>query len=287
MPQMQPQVDLNDPAVVQELLRQKGLIASGGNIRAIPFANASPRGAANGMVGSADATAPVSGTPNSSGEIAIGPDGEPIVDRSGMPVPVGATDADVDPSLLPYILGGAAAVGGGMIAKHLADRYRNRVPTIEGQVIDDGMSKPTMMPSEFEGEYTDVEEPRALTDQRTRLIADGRPTPAVAETIAQQRAPRGAPQVTAPRANSPRTQVNSGRTVVANDAYSDVAPDEMKKVQGIVDELVRNRQVGNATKTPGKATHPTGPLNRNAILNSIIGLLRDQKALKSLQRVAQ
>ena len=280
----QPQVDMNDPAVIQELLRQKGLLASGGNIRMMPFANSSGMGTANASGGASNAS-PVSGTPTSpSGDIAVGPDGQPIVDRNGIPVPVGATDADVDPNLLPYIIGAAGAGTGGYLAKHLADRYRNRVRGVNGELIDDGMT-PEVLPSEFEGQYTEVNDNAALTDQRTKTISSDKP--AVAETLAQQRAPKSTAQVTAPKAGTPRTQVTSGSTIKAKDAYTDVAPDEMKKVQSIVDELVRNRQTGNAMKKAGRAVEPTGPIGREGILNSVIKVLRDNKALKSLTRAAR
>jgi hypothetical protein len=270
------------PELIQALLQQKGLAAYGGNIRLTPFAKANvATGASSG-----DTT-----SPTASAAAGI-PTGENVTDEAGNVVGVvGADGAVSDPGFagtgdpnLDNILAALAGAGGAAAGMYLGNKFRkDKVPLVSGSVEYDPIAS-ALAGRVVEGEYTEVRDPRPAIEQK----AVGKPgpgEPTVAEAIAEQRrlkgpdrriaekAPRAVREVMQDTARDPIPQ--TGMTV-----------EERAKVDAIADELVARRKAGNADpKAAPKRGLPTGPEDRNSLVNTIIELLRNKRALKALQAI--
>jgi hypothetical protein len=237
-----------DPALLQELLRQRGLAAYSGNYRLAPFASAqtSPDGVSGAAPVSSDGS-PMGAAPS---DIA---NGTPLVDNGDGTLTDVATGSVVSPeeaaSMWPDmqdiwgpLLAGAAGAGMGYAVGAM------RKPNGNGstQVVNGGDLTSTSASSE---------EPKRIR-QTKRLPSNS------AEVLADRK--RGAIEAPAKRLPAPSTP--------------EITSAERIRAEAIADELVKSRLVGNADpkKAPAKGVS-TGPLNRDSILESVIAAIRKAK----------
>jgi hypothetical protein len=235
-----------DPALLQELLRQRGLAAYSGNYRLAPFASAqtSPDGVSGAAPVSSDGS-PMGAAPS---DIA---NGTPLVDNGDGTLTDVATGSVVSPeeaaSMWPDmqdiwgpLLAGAAGAGMGYAVG--AIKKRNS-PT---QVVNGGDLSSTSVPTE---------EPKQI-GQTKRLSSSS------AEVLADRQ--RGAIEAPAKRLPAPK--------------LSDVTPEEMRRAEALADELVKSRLLGNADpKSAPKRGVSTGPMDRKSLLEGVIAAMRKAK----------
>jgi hypothetical protein len=267
--------------LVKALLQQKGLLATGGNIRSIPFSDEAPA--------SSDGSASTGGSipsPSGAGAATRPPGATPIVKNNQLIDP--ATGNPVQGSLADdwwkYLLAGAGGAG-------LAELLRRRkggspgagsaaedIPVVEGEVID----PLSPMPEEIvNGSYTDVPNP---TIAQTKQIAG----PDTAAVLAERN--KQLPSRNRPRANP---VPSTGRDIIPlPDTMSDIPPEEIERAKTLAQQLIANRTRGNAQRAntgnlTRRAGPPTGPTDKNAeegLLNTIIKLMRDSGAARIIPK---
>jgi hypothetical protein len=267
--------DTSQLELLKALLQQKGLLATGGNIRSIPFDETASQDA----VGTTSGTLPPDSIASTGS--AVRPEG---------PTPLIQGDKLVDPSTGQELAGGLAddwwkyllvggAVGGGAA---LADMLRKRkggaitegVPLVEGEVITDPLAALPDNQVPVKGEYSEVGD--TLTNGRQGVAG------ALADRQKQLTAR------TMPRANPvPETDTSIIRVP---DQMSDISPEEMENAKALVKQLVENRTKGNRAKArqsrfSRRAVLPTGPTDENSLLNTIIGIMRKNGATRVLPRM--
>lgn len=298
-----------DPKVMEELLRQRGLLATHGRTRIIPVddsgaVSSSSPAAANGSAVAAQLSgngAPVplvSGDPNNPtpediAKLENAPDSELIANwplivgaaggsalalylkhlltKRGIPIPEAGGVPAVDPlAPIPTMEGTVeptARIAGGNIQE---GEFTDVTPRLEGQ---------RALPAPGSGAAAHEEIVRALggttkpVAANTNTIEEGATPPKylTARTLAERKA-----------ANAGKVSPATGRTMLAIDEYTDVAPDEMKQARAIAKQLIANRKAGIKEATKGKYNKPT-LLDPETALQDVVRVLRETKALRALQ----
>lgn len=306
----------DDPAVLKELMRQKGLIATGGNYRLLPFEDD-----AAGSVTSSNGTAPYGSASGATAPFTATQDGQ-IVDPTGAVVAtVDETGQISDPALdigninwTPFLAGAAGAAMGWAIADALRKRGKkvDGTPLVEGEVIPNDPNDPNarIPRGTVEGEFSEVDAQRGIPYTNGRAPSGGTAGavpvdgPTVVGAIAEQRrlsGPRNAlPDYPSPpnypsrreiatrrTKNAPNTSRNANPAIVT-DALTDVSDEERKVASAIADQLIARRREGNMRrmkggKGVGRKGLPTGSTDKDNVVNSIIRTLRQTGALKSMQ----
>lgn len=306
-----PQV-ATDPAqasLMEELMRQKGLLATGGNIRMLPFGSAttSPNGSSNGSASTSSLGSASAAVAPSDTEPVVDPTGNVVDPRTGQ-----ALDDQTAADWWKYILVGGAVGGGYALAGALRNRFKGTtpvdsdgVPVVEGEVID-----PKALPNEqvpVEGQFTDVKQ-----NLLTGPTNDTAPQTA-AEAIAQRRGlPRPSPSLE-DRGSPPQYKTaqeiarmkganrpgvaGSGPAIQLGDAMQDIAPEDLEAAKEIARRLMLERSHGNVKGAQGKKITQinrrdvpelkggaTGSVDDEGLLNTVIGILRKNAA--TIRRVA-
>lgn len=267
--------DTSQLELIKALLAQKGLLATGGQFRPVPFDYAAAA-AGNGVGANGS-------TPSTNGADAVRPEGP-------MPL-VGPDNTLIDPTtqqpLTPeassdwwkYLLGAAGVAGGVALADALRRRMGSRVSLVEGEVIDPLGPVPVGESEIVPGEFTEVNQPR-LTQQPAPL---NEPTAATALAERQKQLPSR----TRPRANPQATSDTS--VVRLPDAMNDITPEELANARALARQLVQNRLRGNKQRAntgnlTRRAGPPTGPADEETLLKTIIRLMRESGATRVLPR---
>lgn len=288
-----------DPASIEEALRQRGLLATGGNIRLSPFvsptvaASTSPTslGAGNGS-----ATANALSANGGGGITVADANGQPVViDPAATELPANIPDESLV-GILPYLAGAAGAAGlAALIRRHLKNRgitmpddpLAPNVPdTIgtkgdgervvvdggelvpeNGAAVDPTKSRPKRFPN-TQSEVKQLTGPKSLVEDKGT-----KPKYLTSSELAKRRAgARNAGVVGAE---------GSGPTIAQADAYSDISPEEMKQARTIADALIDQRMKGNMRRAKGQGIgrkgYPTGSMDEQGILNNVIRMIRQGK----------
>lgn len=282
-----------DDPIVQQLI-ERGLLATGGNIRPIPFAN-------NGVASNAAANA---NTASSSGNgVTRNADGTyNVTDNNG-------NEQTVDPRQAAEQLGEdpnsdlswLAAMIAGATGAYVGSNLRRGKPVDPLAPLDDPKQITGMSGVEYDtrgtglaargddiidGEYSVVEpkgvaprDEKALPDTQKRLVG---PT-------AQELAKR--------RASARNVATGEQSRVSLPDEFADFTPEELARARMIAEQLVMRRQGGNVraynpnAKGVGPQHKPTSPGRRTETVDQMMGnvarILRDQKAIRSLQKVVR
>lgn len=301
------------PELLQELMRQYGYEATGGNYRMTPFATPPVETAGQGVEIPTDEEA--GARVNSDGSI-VDLDGDPlgvitpqgVVDAQGQPIDL--SGMGFDPT--PFLAGGA----GGLIGWAIADALRKRkgkpprVPQVEGEVMPRDPLAPLSGP-EVEGEYTDVNPPRqvgqvvqeggsgfdvaaALAEQKripppprntatgstaTAAALEDRPTPPRHLSRREMAERRSRPNARTSRSTEP---------AIVTDRLTDISDVERQQASAIADQLIERRRQGNkgsranrGRRAPGGA--PTGSTDKESLIHTIVRMLRETGTTKAAQ----
>jgi hypothetical protein len=271
MPQatVQASTSPDESALLIEMLRQRGLLAEGGNLRALPFGTGTQNGT-NGN-GASNSSNPVDASAmRPAGPTPVLADDNTLVDPT--------TGKHLDPQTsndwLKYFVAGAGIAGGVAIADALRQRRQgSRIPLVEGEVIDPLGPLPNGIDSAIvNGEYTEVPDPKRL-GAPSSVITDGTSPSQLeaAKAIAARR-----------MATNPPAPVSDTSIVRGTDAMSDISPEEMAQAKAIAKQLVENRTKGNAqvarqNNIKRRYNLPTGPTDENSLLNTVIDIMRRAK----------
>lgn len=259
---------------IEEELRKRGLLATGGNIRMMPFDNATANGASQVSpvlpTGATSATANALAANSGGGLTVSDVNGNPIVvDPNATTLPANVPDSEWL-NIWPAVAGATGAGIGFLIAEHFKKRGVNlpatadAIPTMEGVVEPNGVPGAADI---VDGEFTEVADdlqlsspPKKIESGTQKLLQS--PQSKLAETLTQRKIGK--------------STSNLG-TIQAGDSYSDLSSSEMKQAETIADQLVQRRLLGNQSKTRGKAGLPTGDVGRNGLLNVVVKAIRDAK----------
>ncbi len=258
---------------IEEELRKRGLLATGGNIRMLPFSNPSAAADATPIAsdsGTGSATANALGVSNGGGVTVNDATGNPItVDPNAAQLPANVPDEEWL-NLWPALAGAGGAALAMLIKNHFAGKGVNlpaladEIPTVNATLEPDGVPG---SPNIVDGEFTEVaDDPRLAAPQKQlsgsqKVLAA--PQPKLTDALVNKRLGK--------------STSNLG-TIQAGDSYSDLSPEDMKKAQTIADQLVQRRLTGNQAKRAGKvADLPTGNMDRNGLLNVVVKAIRDSK----------
>lgn len=272
-----------DPSLMEEMLRQRGLIATGGNIRPIPFAgdNVSPPASGSMGVGGAGASG-AANIPRPPGATPIvGPNNTLLDPSTNQPLDPQSSD-----SWWKYLLGGAGVVGGGMAAAALL-KNRKGVPYIEGETLDPLAPNAAPDAPPVEGEYTNVPNSDVPNVEPQRGLPP--PATAIEDARTQAQLPETAKALGA-RKRATNPSVSSDTSVVrGSDSLSDFTPEEIARARQLAQQLVAERVKGNRarakqTNLTRRGGKPTGPTEEEGLLNTVIRLLREGGALRSLSK---
>jgi hypothetical protein len=286
----------SDPAqleLMKAVLEQRGLLATGGNIRSIPFSGDVP-------ASSPDSDVSANGSiPSANGAGAARPPGAtPLVQGNQLVDPT--TKQPIEGSLADdwwkYLLAGAGVAGGVGLASILRRRKGGApevgvedIPTVEGETIDP--LAPAARPEHIvNGEFDEVR-PTAHVGN-TKFLEAPSGDKIMADSAANILAARNK-QIEArnmPRAN-PTAQSDTS-VVRLPDAANDIDPQEIENAKALVQQLIQNRTKGNAaarsqSRFSRRAVQPTGPTDKNAedgLLNTIIRLMREQGATRIIPK---
>lgn len=258
-----------------EILKQRGLLATGGNIRSIPFADdaSSPSASSDGSAGT---------TPLSSG--AIRPQGAtPLIGPNNTlldPTTKKPLDDQSAGDWWKYLLAGAGVAGGAALASLLRRKGAKgsvsadeAIPTVEGEVITDPLSPLPAGSNIINGEYSDVVDPTLAGGQK------GITGPSTAQVLAdrnRQLTARNRPGAN-PVAESDTSRIRLG------DAASEFTPEEIAQARSLAHQLVQNRVKGNAQRAntgnlTRRAGPPTGDTNEESLFNTVLRILRQTGA---------
>lgn len=284
----------NDP-IVQQLI-ERGLLATGGNIRPIPFGGNAASDAVGGNVSPSSASA--NGvTRNADGTYNV-------VDENGNEQTVDVTpvaqelgeDVSSDLSWLAAALAGGS---GALIANALARRRQGNVDPLAP--LDDpkqiggmvgvepdvrGSSLATVDDGIIDGEYSVVEpEGIAARDQKALPAPQEKLGGATAKQLAERKAAARASQ---------GTEVSR---IALPDALSDLSPEELAQARAITEQLIMRRQRGNVrafnpnAKGVGPQHLPTSPGRKTETIDQMMGhvvrALRDAKTVRGLSKVVK
>lgn len=282
-----------DPKLVEEMLRQRGLMAYGGNIRLMPFENNASTTPQVDALGSATAAAL---SQNGGGGI-------PVQDVNGNQIllPTNAQSIPENVSneslvnVLPFLTGALGAGLAMMIRNRLAQRgitMPTDDPLAPNVPAATSSNRANGMEDIIDGEFTEVNEPQLTKGAN----ATNSPADQVIEAQKRLPAPQGkladegskpkyltSQQLARRRAQNLPSREGSGPTVYAADAYSDITDEEMKQARTIADSLVQRRRAGNIRRdvkgktTIGREHLPTGDLDKEGALNLVIKAIRDAK----------
>lgn len=284
MPQM-PQTP-DDPIV--EALRQRGLLATGGNIRMIPFGNAD--GAA---------TVPSPDVQNGSGITDNGDGTVTTTDIAGNPVTFNpkAIDPKNAPNLSPeqwnWLAPLIAGASGALIGEALGRRRNGRV-----QQIVEPADPLAPLPEEIvEGEFAEVPQQKQLSGPRNQTTFDKIGPGEAAQPLPkpQVKLPQGETAKSIAARKLQKAPVTEQSRVSLPDEFTDMTEEEYKTARALAEKMVMARQGGNVrsfnpnAKGVGPQHKPTSPGRATERVDDMIGnvvrVLRDQKALKSLSKV--
>lgn len=292
MPAGNPAAYVTDDPVVQQLIN-RGLLATGGNIRPIPFDNASasgtdsslaPSSAANGVTRNADGTYNVT---DENGN-------EQTLDVRDAAKQLGE-DPNSDLSWLAAMIAGASGAAVGMA---LGGRKRDPLAPLDdpkqiggtvGVEPDTRGGGSAIVPRTddiIDGEFSVVEpkgvaarDEKALPQQQKRLIG-----PTTAELAKRRAAARSSTTGEASRITLP-------------DEFADLTPEELQKARTITEQLIMRRQRGNVraykpgVKGVGPQHLPTSPGRATEteadMLGHVVRAIRDAKVIRNLSRVAR
>ena len=274
-----------DAELMKELLRQRGLLATGGNIRALPFADGPVVPNANGNEAAPGDNA--GSVPRPEGMTPVVDENDNLVDPStGMPL-----SPEIANDWWKYLLGGAGIAGGAVLADMLRRRMgKGKVPTIEGETLDPLAPTPEGASPIVNGEYTEVNPSRSVAGPQPRSTSQA------AEALAGRSNARALPspplslEAASELARSkarPNPRATSDTSVVrSSDLYSDLTPEELARAKEITKQLVANRVKGNKarakqSKFSSRAVLPTGDTDEKSLLNTVVRLLRENGALRS------
>lgn len=282
----------NDP-IVQQLI-ERGLLATGGNIRPIPFGGAQAgNGSANQMPPSPEG-APVA-TPNGDGTYTVD-------DGTGNPQTIDPRDVaqqlGEDPnSDLSWLAAAIAGASGALIGSQFGRRKPNAPADPLAPLPENAGSLPNGADDIIEGEFTVLDDPKQIGVEPKAL-------PAPPNQLQQQEAAKALTQ--RKRATNPPQPSAEQSRIRLPDEFSDLTPEELQRARALAEQLVMNRQRGNVqayhpyrkrearTGQPrgrGAGPYPTSPNfqteNPEDIIGNVVRALRDMKALKSLGKVAR
>lgn len=292
----------NDPALVEEMLRQRGLLATGGNIRLMPF----------GPGSSSPSELPATTGSATAGALATNANGgAPIVrDLSGNPV---ALDPDATQlpanvpdeewvNILPALAGAAGAGLALLIKNHLAKRGitlpddplapnvpatakagtmgdGDRVVVDGGELVSEGAAEvdPTKAgPKRFPNQSV-----KALPAPAQSKIQDTGSPPKylTSRQLAERRA-----------ANLPTTETSSGK-IQLGDAFTDLSDKEILHAEMIAKQLIERRMAGrkrmlSGKKGTGKLGLPTSEIDPEAVFNNVVRMIREGKIVPNQVRRA-
>jgi hypothetical protein len=271
MPQatVQASTSPDESALLIEMLRRRGLLAEGGNIRALPFGTGTQNGT-NGN-GASNSSNPVDASAmRPAGPTPVLADDNTLVDPT--------TGKHLDPQTsndwLKYFAAGAGIAGGVAITDALRQRRQgSRIPLVEGEVIDPLGPLPNGIDSAIvNGEYTEVPDPKRLGAPSSAITDGTSPSQLeAAKAIAARR-----------MATNPPAPVSDTSIIRGTDAMSDISPEEMAQAKAIAKQLVENRTKGNAqvarqNNIKRRYNLPTGPTDENSLLNTVIDIMRRAK----------
>lgn len=279
MPLVETEQQKNQAALLEELLRQRGLLATGGNIRQLPFAASAP--ANGGDTGSGSALPSASSASRPAGET-------PVIDADNNLVnpKTGAKLDDASTSdWWKYLAAGAGVAGGAALAEMLRRRAnKNRIPTVEGEVIDPLSPLPNSASDEIiNGEYRDAPDTRRIAPPSATVATE--PTFPSNGDVAAVAAERKLTARNRPNANPVASSDTS--VIRAPDSYSDLSPEEMQRAKELTAELIAARKKGNLARSKQsrfsrRAVQPTGPTEpEEGLLNTVIRLMKQNGALRS------
>ena len=298
------------PEVLKQLMAERGLLAYGGNYRMLPFSESDPSSATSAV---ADPAAPNN---SPSGTLS---DGSMIDPATGAIVPQvnvdaaspNIADANSSSDWWKYLLAATGTAGAAALANRLLKGRGEKIPLVEGETID-GPSGNAVAPEGeiIDGEFRAVDPRLAVADQSgaaTVNNADDLVKSLVAQRMSQEAptsATGNAPSAiedkgTPPRHLTRRTmaerrlrpearQSRNTKPAIVSDAYNDLSDLEKQRVNSLADTLIARRKEGNARlragkKGVGRRGLPTGPTDKESLVNSIARILRETGSLKSLQ----
>ncbi len=299
--------DVVDPAVLEALLRQKGLYATGGNIRLSPFAT-DPNVATNTGAGTPPSSSASSATANalsanSGGGLTV-PDanGNPVVlDPNATQLPANIPDESFI-NILPALAGAGGAALALLIKNHFANKGVNLpavadpIPTVNATLEPD--SVPSTNPI-VDGEFEEVNDPRLMkgandlnTPPESPLLQEQRRLPSPPPTLDDKAVDTKPKNLTAAALRARKVEgrrkgivgsEGTGPTLVGNDSYADLTPDEMKQAKTSADSLIDRRMQGRQRRyvqgktDVGRKGLPTAPIDRESALNIVVRAIRDAK----------
>lgn len=273
MPQPASQLDL------MQALINRGLLATGGNIRSLPFADGSSAPSDANGAGAGGSADGASSVPRPEGPSPVLDANNQLVDPNTGKPPSNADD------WWKYLVAGAGIAGGAALANLIRNKMKgSKVPTVEGEVIDPLSPAATSADDVIiNGEYSDV--PNAMVGAPPKGLPSPDASVAGPPTPAQVLAERKLGVRNRPNANPVATSDSS--VVRTGDALADIDPAELERAREITKQLIANRMSGNAQRAGGtnlrrKYDKPTGPVApEEGILNTVIRLMRENGALRS------
>lgn len=292
----------NDP-IVQQLI-ERGLLATGGNIRAIPFG--SNQGVASNAVGSGLSASSGAGgvTRNADGTYNVVDENgnEQVVDVT----PVAQELGEDTSSDLSWLAAAIAGGSGALIGQALARRRKGVDPLaplddpkqlggtvgVERDTSPRGSSIVPVADDIIDGEFRVVEpESIATRNQKALSAPQAKVSGATTKQLAERKVKEGA------------TQASEISRIALPDEFSDLSPEELAKARNITQELIKRRQKGNVSaysptrertlsgKPRGRGGLPTSPNfateTEADLLGHVVRALRDAKTVRSLSRVAR
>lgn len=286
-----------DPMMIEEELRKRGLLATGGNIRMSPLATVGASTGTNAPgTGAGSATANALAANGGGGITVADVNGQPVVlDPAATTLPANIPNESLV-GILPYLAGAAGAAGlAALVRRHLSSKGIN-LPNDElapglpdtlgmkgdgervvvdggelvpenGAAVDPTKSGPKRFPNN-KNEVAQIEGPKNLVTDTGK-----EPKYLTSRELAKRRATaRGAGVV---------GSEGSGPAIAQLDAMDDITPEEMQKARTIAEALIARRTKGNIRKAKGmpigRKGYPTGSMDDQGVLNTVIGLIRQGK----------
>lgn len=279
-----------DPKMIEEMLRQRGLLATNGNIRLAPLGD--PSGSVTSPVGTAgSATANALAASNGGGFTVPDISGKPtVIPANALELPANVSD-DTFMNLLPALAGAGGAALALLIKNHLASKGITP-PTTDALAPLPPMAAAADTNGIVDGEFTEVNDPKLAApvpiDPNAPQIAEQKLLPAPKNTLADTNA-SGKPKYLTSRelakrkgANLP-TREGSGPAISMADDYGDLSDAEMKQAKTIADSLIERRTQGRYRKyvqrKPGVGRDhlPTGEIDKEGAFNLVVRAIRDAK----------
>lgn len=278
----QPAIDqlTGQPLTIEELLRRRGLLATGGRYTMFPGdsstlpSSPTDQSAVAAQIATNNGATPAASAGAGAGAVSSVAASAPNATNQALPVPDetldGMSEGDVTGLLVGLGLGGAALAAYLMRrrAKLNGAAVADDIPLVEGEVIEDG--KTVTGDKVVNGKVQ--QQNKVIPASQTKQIAQGAdvpnnagvqalgapkevdvpppqkglPKPTIAGVLTDQRKPDRRARARAIIDRSSRTQPNDMGVVTAKDAMTDLTPEERALANTLVQQLKQNRRAGNA-----------------------------------------